>query len=176
MSSAVGLVHGVLADTNPYVAPALLAVSGLAASWLALRRRRQVAPAVRRTLAWACFVLAGLAFLLGGALLARDAQLFWGAHWEDGRQVLVLERLGPLPNIRLPRGELQAVTEVGAPEHILFGRQSSVQFAVHTRAGRSYWSSPIHRRALVERARAMLMIGPDRPVERFRIGGPQRLN
>jgi hypothetical protein len=171
MGICLGLVRTALSDTDPYLAPLMLAIAGLLACLLAARRWRMPPDAARRLMVGGCLALAVLAFAVGGALLARDAQLFWGARWESDGRTLVLERLGPLPNIRIPRNEVAAITEFSAPEHTLHGRELGVQFIVRTKAGAAHWSAPVHQRRRTDRVREVLIAATNRRLERFWVGG-----
>jgi hypothetical protein len=154
---------------DPLLVPGVLLVLALAAALAASVRRRHWAGRGRRVVVAGYAAVAFLALLVAGGCAVQRAQLFWGVHWEDDRRVLVLDRLSPLPDVRIARADVSGITEITAPERSLAGNRASAQFVVRTRGGADYWSAPVYRRGDAERARAQLVAGPGR-LERFTIG------
>lgn len=154
---------------DPLLVPSLLALVGLSALLAASLRRRWLGVRGRRAAIAAYTVLAAVAFVVAAGSIANRARLFWGVSWEQDEGVLVLDRLAPLPDLRIPRADVSAVTEVTLPEIGIAGERPSAQFVVRTRAGVDYWSAPVYRRSEAERARRQLAEAPGR-LERFLIG------
>lgn len=125
---------------HPHLVPLLLLATALAATaW----------PVVRQRLGWpghrvvrpACLVLAGLALLTGAGVLSQHARLFRGVRW-DG-QVLVLDRMAPLADVRIARADLDDLGEIRDTQRTWSGPRPTVQFVIWTRAGRTYASAPV---------------------------------
>jgi hypothetical protein len=160
----------VLVDRDPLLFPGLLLLCGLGGSLMASLRGRALWPHGRRVAVAGYIVLAIVGFVTGGVALGYRAQLFWGARWEENRNELVLERLGPLGEIRIDCDDVERVTEISAPERTISGPRRAVQFVVRTRSGQSYWSAPLYRRGRADSARETLVAAAGPRLERFLIG------
>jgi hypothetical protein len=166
MTAVIALVRTSVGDSDPYIAPALLAACGAAALIFAWRRRTTPGPG-GRTLRRRVFVgglaaLALVAFVIAGVDLAGSASLFWGVAWEGDNEVLVLERMGPLGSIRIPRADVASVGTLPSREHTLAGSHAAMLFVIHTRSGASYWSAPVRSRAQIDRVQETLAQARDR--------------
>lgn len=170
MLAVQGTTIAALVDRDPLFMPGVFLVCGLLASLAASLRGRAVWPKGRRLAVAGYLSLALVGFLAGGIALGYRAQLFWGARWDGSARELVLERIGPLDDIRIPMRNVEAVTEMLASEHGITGPRRSVQFVVHTRSGRTFWSAPLYHRAHADAARETLIAATNRKLERFMIG------
>jgi hypothetical protein len=160
--------------TNPYLAPGMLLACGLLALLLA---------ALRRRLRWRGGPLA-LVFLLvlgtgavvgASAMHAHRAQRFWHAHWDAARGELVLDRLPPLEDVRIPGVEVAQVLEYAAPSHTWHGRRARIEFAVETSDGRDFWSAPAYTKGEADLTRQTLQEASDEPLQRFLVGAAHRV-
>jgi len=160
----------VLIGSDPWLTPAVLLLCGLTAS-LVLGREHRRSRGWRRAVVVATYgLVVSFAFAAAGTMVAHRLTLFWGAHYEDDGRTLVLERLVPLPDVRLPVDEVAAITEFAVPEHSLRGPRRSVRFRVQARDGRAWWSAPIYLRSRADRARRVLIAATDNRLERFLMG------
>ncbi len=156
--------------SDPWLTPAVLLLCGLVAS-LVLSREHRRTRGWQRAVAVAFYgLVVAFAFAAAGTMAVHRVSLFWGAHYEDGGQVLVLERLAPLPDVRIPVEDVRAITEFAVPEYSLRGPRRSVRFRVLARDGRTWWSAPIYERSQADRARLLLIAATDNRLERFLMG------
>ncbi|RMG44192.1 MAG: hypothetical protein D6718_10500 [Acidobacteria bacterium] len=169
--SSFGLPIALTFARDPYFAPAVLLVCALVGALLAAgASRRHAGP--RRAAAIAghtAVVLLALAAATG--TMIERARVFWGAHWEDGGRTLVLERLGWLPDVRLDRDAITAITEYAAQERAFGGPRGTVRYVVRA-GGRAYWSAPVRRAWVANRARELLTAATGHRLERFQVGHP----
>lgn len=160
---------------DPFLTPAILLLCGLVAWLLASRRGRLATGRGGRRLRFV-HVAIGLAAVAGAAgMTAHRAGLFWGAAWDAEREVLLLDRLGPLAPVEIPAGEVRDVLEIAAPEHTWTGeREAIVRFEVRTTSGAIYRSAPTGRRRVVDAARATLTRATGGRLQRFLVHGAHR--
>ncbi len=156
--------------SDPWLTPAILLLCGLVASLVLAREHRRNRGWKRAVLVAAYGLVVSFAFAAAGTMAVHRVNLFWGAHYEDGGRVLVLERLAPLPDVRLPVAEVEAITEFAVPEVSLRGPRRSVRFRVLARDGRAWWSAPIYLRSRADRARLLLIAATHNRLERFLMG------
>ncbi len=157
-------------NTNPYVYPGVLLLVGLLAL-LMVKVRTRIAPARWPRLVVGAYGLLVVAALAAGAgVLVAHGQLFWGVHWDAASHELVLERMLPLSEVRIPRADLASVTEFAAPERTVLGPRMALQFIVQTKSGASYWSAPVYRNAAATNTRStMIAAGPR--IDHLTVGG-----
>ena len=181
VSRAVAISLTMPSRWDPMLAPAALIVCGLAATWLAvsLRRRatrrshagRPATPGVGRAVLLGYVVIALSTFALAGVEIVQRGSVFWDARWDD-HGTLVLERWGPIPDVRLEKEQVATITEFSNRERNMSGRRRVVRFMLQTRVGESHWSAPMARPNDVASMRELLIVATDRRLSRFTVGNP----
>jgi len=159
----------VVLQADPLLVPALLLLTGLLGLLLASIRGR-TATRRRRWLRAGYSLLAAVAILASLGMATYRAQLFWAITWNGGSETLVLDRVSPLGEIRVPRSEVTAITEFSTPERSLSGPRRAVRFVVRTRSGENYWSAPLYSQVAIDATRLALINATRGRLERFLVG------
>ncbi|UCF67174.1 MAG: hypothetical protein JSV80_15570 [Acidobacteriota bacterium] len=157
--------------SDPFLLPELLLLCGFVGLLLASVRARTIDHAARRRwLVLAYGTAAVLSFTIASVEIYQRGRVFWDARWENGGNTLVLERLGWIPDVRIHRGEIAAITEFAATERHVTGARPAVRFIVRTTSDNAYWSAPLYAQSPARSTRETLILATNRRLERFHVG------